>query len=171
MNPKRPLDLDTTGNPVPFPTTGDIDRHLMRSRQLRAEATRALLAGLGHRTARPIRHLAAPLVRRRRRQKTSDLLMRCSDRVLADIGIEREHIPLIAGGLDPHGPEPAPRGLLRWWRRVRTRRAVLRQARREWRRVYQELMAYDDRELDEIGIRRVDIPVILSGRTPAPAFT
>ena len=29
-------------------------------------------------------------------------------------------------------------------------------------------MAYNDRELDDLGIRRTDIPVIARGRLPAP---
>ena len=33
-------------------------------------------------------------------------------------------------------------------------------ARREQRQIYRELDAYTDRELDEIGVRRADIPVI-----------
>jgi uncharacterized protein YjiS (DUF1127 family) len=48
--------------------------------------------------------LRAPLAmprRSRRRRATAAALMRCSVRVLADIGIGREHIRLIARGGDP----------------------------------------------------------------------
>jgi uncharacterized protein YjiS (DUF1127 family) len=42
-----------------------------------------------------------------------------------------------------------------------------REARRERRRVYRELMAYNDRELEEIGVRRSDVAGIVRGH-PAP---
>ena len=50
---------------------------------------------------RPLRPLAARLVGWQRQRRTRHLLMRCSDRVLADIGIARDDIPLIAKGLEP----------------------------------------------------------------------
>ena len=86
--------------------------------------------------------------------------MRCSDRVLADIGIEREHIPLVAKGVDPAEHELLDSASRRWWAAARARLAAALEARRERLRVYRELDAYTDRELDEIGVRRADIPVI-----------
>jgi uncharacterized protein YjiS (DUF1127 family) len=93
--------------------------------------------------------------------------MRCSDRVLADVGIAREDIPLIAKGLDPREHHrTAPRGC---WRELRNRLGAASHARQERRRVYRELMAYSDDELDHLGIRRADIPAIARSRVPAPA--
>lgn len=89
--------------------------------------------------------------------------MRCSDRVLADIGIEREHIPLIAKGIDPAEYQLREAAIRRWWAAARTRLDALRQARRERHRLYRELDAYSDRELEEIGLRRADIPALARG--------
>ena len=86
--------------------------------------------------------------------------MRCSDRVLDDIGIEREHIPLVAKGIDPAERSATDSAFRRWWTAARARLAAARRGRREQRRIYRELDAYTDRELDEIGVRRADIPVI-----------
>ncbi|HSA83163.1 MAG TPA: hypothetical protein VLE23_20260, partial [Geminicoccaceae bacterium] len=60
------------------------------------------------------------------------------------------------------------------WTRLRAIPAHLdraRSAQREWRRAHDELMAYSDRELDEIGIRRVDIGAIVGGGRPASWVT
>lgn len=169
MTPNGSIDSRRLDRPATFPSRDEIDWHIARSRRIRAEAAARLLSSAGRALTSPARRLAAPALRWQRRRQTYELLMRCSDRVLADIGIERETIPLITRGRDPHG-SPARPSVAGWWRTVRLRREALRQARREWRRAYDELMAYDDRELDEIGIRRVDIPSILRGRAPAPAF-
>ena len=59
------------------------------------------------------------------------------------------------------------RGAARLWRDVRTRLEAARGMRRERRRVHRELAAYRDRELDELGVRRSDIPAIAAGR-PTP---
>ena len=87
-----------------------------------------------------------------RQAATRNALMACSDRVLADIGVERDDIPAIASASTGRfRTEPVN------WRDVLTQR--LEKARRR-RRIYQELMAYSDRELDELGIGRRDIPEI-----------
>jgi uncharacterized protein YjiS (DUF1127 family) len=90
-------------------------------------------------------------------RRTERLLMACSDRVLADIGIPRDDIHLVARGLDPvRGYEDTG-----WLGHLR---AGLREglaARRAWWREQAELMAYNDRELADLGIRRRDIPAIV----------
>jgi len=109
------------------------------------------------------RRALAALARWHQEMQTRHALMACSDRVLADIGIEREHIPLIAKGIDPaqyQFPEPV---LRRWWAAVRARVDDARAARRERRRLYRELATYSDRELEEIGLRRADIPEVVRG--------
>jgi uncharacterized protein YjiS (DUF1127 family) len=107
-----------------------------------------------------LRSLQAALARWQQRRATRDALMRCSDRVLADIGIAREHIPLVANGIDPAEHERAESALRRWWTDARARLTAALEARRERLQVYRELDAYTDRELDEIGLRRADIPLI-----------
>lgn len=170
MNPTRSFETHGLLGPVTFPTRNEIDWHLRRSRQLRADATAALLSAAARAAARPLAPLARPLTDWHRRRRTQELLMRCSDRVLDDIGIERETIPLIARGLDPLAAGPRRPAAARWWQDRRLRWQASRQARRAWRHAYRELNAYRDHELDELGIRRVDIPSIVRGRAPASAF-
>jgi uncharacterized protein YjiS (DUF1127 family) len=83
--------------------------------------------------------------------------------VLADIGIAREDIPLIARGIDPHDYDLAAVGWRGRWAWMRGRLDAMRKAGRQQRQVYRELMAYRDHELDDLGIRRVDIPTIARG--------
>ena len=104
-----------------------------------------------------------------RQWQTERQLMACSDRVLADIGIVREDIPLIAGGKEPLEHETGIRwsgwltGLLAWLEQIREDRRELRQIRRE-------LASYSDHDLDDLGIRRGDIPALLKrGASPAAA--
>jgi uncharacterized protein YjiS (DUF1127 family) len=82
---------------------------------------------------------------------------------LADIGIEREHIPLIARGIDPARHESRTEALWRWWAMARARLDAARAARRERVQVYRELMSYRDHELDDLGVRRPDITRIARG--------
>ena len=107
-----------------------------------------------------LRALLAHGSRWEQQRATRDALMRCSDRVLADIGIERQYIPLIAKGIDPAQHEAGDSKFPRWWAAARARVTAAWEARQERRRVYRELEVYTDRELDEIGLRRADIPVI-----------
>lgn len=91
-------------------------------------------------------------------RRTRHALMACSDRVLADIGIAREDIPQLARGrnaLVTHEP-------FGWFGSLRSSLHELLVAGRARRREQAELMAYSDRELDEIGIRRSDIPAVLN---------
>jgi uncharacterized protein YjiS (DUF1127 family) len=85
----------------------ELRRQLECARALRAETTAALLSAGFRALARPLRATLAAPARWRRRRATAAALMRCSDRVLADVGIAREDIPLIARGLAPNC-EPAP---------------------------------------------------------------
>lgn len=112
--------------------------------------------------------LAAVGTRWRQRQ-TERQLMACSDRVLADIGIPREDIRLIARGKDPLQHEAGIAwsgwlpGLLAWLEEAR-------EERREWRRIRRELATYSDHDLDDLGIRRGDIPALAkSGTSPTAA--
>jgi uncharacterized protein YjiS (DUF1127 family) len=124
---------------------------------------RTLATGRNGGVMRVASSLLAGLARWRERHRTRDALMRCSDRVLADIGIEREHIPLIAKGIDPSRHETAAEVMWRWWSAAGARVQSARAARRERRRVYRELMSYRDHELDDLGVRRSDIAGIARG--------
>ena len=98
---------------------------------------------------RVVNGMADAIGRWYREAATRNALTACSDRVLADIGIEREDIPAIArasAGRFTAGPVN--------WRDRLTQR--LEKVRRR-RRIYRELMAYSDSELDELGIGRGDV--------------
>lgn len=135
----------------------EIEHHVARAQELRAEATERILLRAGRGVARVLRPALAGLARWHRQNQTREALMRCSDCALADIGIERADIPLFAKGVDPAAHQPA---LRRWWAAARERLDAARAARRERRQLYRELDAYSDGELDEIGMRRSDIPAI-----------
>lgn len=154
--------LDTRLSPA-FQSPSELRHVIGRARQQRAEATAAMIGAAFRGMAHALRSLLAQLVRRQRRRATRDALMRCSDRVLADIGIAREDVPLIAKGIDPAAYQLRDPALRRWWAGARARLDAAREARRERRRVYRELDAYNERELEEIGVRRADIPAIARG--------
>jgi NTE family protein len=110
MNRERTFEVRETGAPPAFGSDPDLNRRLDNARQLRAEATAALVAATLRRLARPLRALPARWSRWRRQRRTGRALARCSDRVLADVGIERKDIPLIAKGIDPRALAVAPQG-------------------------------------------------------------
>jgi uncharacterized protein YjiS (DUF1127 family) len=163
--------FDVSGAPVSpdFPSAADIDHHVEQTGWSRAGATADSLASAFRPILRGARALGARLVEWERRRATREALMGCSDRVLADIGIEREDIPLIARGLDPHDCDLAAIGWRGRWAWMRERLDATRQAARQQRQLYRELMAYRDHELDDLGIRRTDIPTIARGQLPAAA--
>ena len=99
-------------------------------------------------------------------RRTERLLTACSDRVLADIGIAREDIPLVARGQDPLQAQQSPG----WFARLRASLDEALAARRQWRRQQAELMAYSDQELADIGITRREIRSVVRGAAdPTPA--
>jgi uncharacterized protein YjiS (DUF1127 family) len=153
----------TAGVPPVFQIAAELRHIVTGARQERAEATAAMIGSAFRGTCHALRHLLAQAVRGERRRATRAALMRCSDRVLADIGIVREHIPLVAKGVDPADYQLRDPALRRWWTAARARLDAAREARRQRRRLYRELDAYNDRELEEIGLRRADIPAIVRG--------
>lgn len=164
MDTKRTFDnLNTETVPV-FPSNAEIERHVVNAQRLRAQATAQMLVQAGRGVARVVRPALAGLARWQRQRQTREALMRCSDRVLADVGIEREHIPLVAKGIDPAEYQLRGPALRHWWAAARARLEATRATWRERRRLYRELDAYNDRELEEIGLRRADIPVIARGQ-------
>jgi uncharacterized protein YjiS (DUF1127 family) len=159
MNQEHRFHLAQTGLPT-FQTAAELQHIVTGARQERAEKTAAMVAAAFRGTPRGLRLLRAQLVRFERRRATREALMRCSDRVLADIGIAREDIPLVAKGIDPAAYPLRDPALRRWWAAARARLHATGEARRERRRLYRELDAYNDGELEEIGLRRADIPAI-----------
>jgi uncharacterized protein YjiS (DUF1127 family) len=117
-----------------------------RARQLRAEAVAETIVAAYDGLAHALRTCVAWLARRRREAQARHALEQCSDRTLADIGIRRDQIALIAKGLLAQHAE--------------RERGEARPNRREQRRVRRELMLYSDEELTDLGIRRGDIPDI-----------
>jgi uncharacterized protein YjiS (DUF1127 family) len=81
------------------------DHEMPGARQSRALASPA--------SGRSLRALAAGAARWWQQRATAAALMRCNDRVLADIGIGREDISMIARGLE-RSPEPSRPVLGRW---------------------------------------------------------
>jgi uncharacterized protein YjiS (DUF1127 family) len=163
MDRERTLDDPRTQTVLIFPSHEEINRYVARAQQLRAEATAQMLIAAGRRLSGALRPLLAGLARWQERRRTYDALMRCSDRVLADIGIAREDIPLIARGLEPSRHESGAYAMRPWWAAARACLEAAREARRERRRVYRELMTYRDHELDDLGVRRSDIANIARG--------
>jgi uncharacterized protein YjiS (DUF1127 family) len=98
------------------------------------------------------------VTRQYRQAESRRALAACSDRTLADIGMPREHIHLAARGVDVRDPIALSQAGV--WPRLIVSIGRTYQRRREQLRVYRELMAYSDRELEEIGLRRRDIPAI-----------
>ena len=160
MNQSLRFEVSDAGLSPVFQTPAELQHIITGARQERAEKTAAMVAAAFRGTARGLQLLLAQIVRWEKRRATRAALMRCSDRVLADIGIEREDIPLVARGIDPAEYPLREPALRRWGQAARARLDALRQARRERRRLYRELDAYSDRELEEIGLRRADIPAI-----------
>ena len=167
------FDVEETGRSPAFESYSDVERHIARANSLRAQLTAQMLAAAFQRTAGALRTVGARMAKWQRQRRTYAVLMRCSERTLADIGIAREDIALVARGIDP-GRNQRSGFVGRKWsamgaylRALPARLDRARRAQREWRRAYGELMTYTDRELDELGIRRADIAAIVSGGRPA----
>lgn len=169
MNAMRTFDVDGTGLSPVFESHAEVRHHLVDARQRRAEAIAEMLASGFRSLTSPLHTLGAQFGRWHRQRRTYKALERCSDRVLADIGIERANIVLIARGIDLARYDVSKTGWRRWRHEMRLRLEAVRQAWRERRRIHRELMAYSDHDLDDLGIRRPDIPALAQGRLPTPA--
>ena len=121
MNQVHRFEQADAGLPPALHSPSESGHFAARARQQRADAAAAMIASAFRGMTGALRPCwRTPLVGNN--GVTRDALMRCSDRVLADIGIERAHIPLIAQGIDPPsvsygtarsgagGPQPAPVG-------------------------------------------------------------
>jgi uncharacterized protein YjiS (DUF1127 family) len=160
MNREHHFELTDLSLSPTLQSPSELGPVVARARAQRAEATAAMIGGALRGMAGALRPLLAAVIRWEQRRATREALMRCSDRVLADIGIERTDIPLVAKGIDPAEYQLRGPALPRWWASARARLSGAREARRQRLQVYCELDAYNDRELEEIGLRRADIPVV-----------
>jgi uncharacterized protein YjiS (DUF1127 family) len=157
MNREHHFEVAEAGPRPTFQSPSDCGPVVAPAQRERAAATARLFGAVSDAVCGALRPVLTPVIRWGKRRATRAALMRCSDRVLADIGVERADIPLVAKSVVPAEHQPALRG---WWATAREYLDGARSARRERRGVYRELDAYSDRELDEIGLRRVDIPAI-----------
>ena len=141
-----------------FPTNEEIDAYVRRAQRLRAEATAAGLSTAIGVLIRPLRMIGGMIGRWQERAQHKQALMSRSDRLLADIGVERDGIDAFLRGEKPdHRPvDPVVERRRGLFVRIERNRQVLQ----ERKRIENELMAYKDSELDDIGIHRADIPEI-----------
>jgi uncharacterized protein YjiS (DUF1127 family) len=160
MNQEHRFELAGPSLPSTSQRPSELRHFAARARQQHADAAAAMIASAFRSVTEALGSVLTLAVSWQQQRATRDALMRCSDRVLADIGIEREHIPLVAKGIDPAEHQLRDSRFRRWWTAAHARLAAAWQERREQRRIYRELDAYTDRELDEIGVRRSDLPVI-----------
>ena len=165
MHGQRTAHFTGAEAPPNFPSNAQLARHLAQARRHRAETTAAIFGAAFRAVGGPLRAMWSRLIRRHGQRRSHDALMRCSDRVLADIGIAREDIPLVVRGIDPRAYDGGV--LSRCRRDLGQRLEAASRARQERRRVYRELMAYSDQDLDDLGVRRADIASI--ARRPLPA--
>jgi uncharacterized protein YjiS (DUF1127 family) len=142
------------------PSPDELRRMVAAGRQMQAEAVRDTLASAWRQGARLARAARQGMRRWAKRHATRRALESCSDRTLADIGIPREHIALVAAGLDPRRHGPAGRSPAGRWQAARTWFGEALARRQRQARVYRELMLYTDEELNELGVNRRDVPRI-----------
>jgi len=150
---------DSTALPhTSFPTNDEIDVYVREAHRLRAEMTAAGLTAVLRTLAKPLRAVGGAIYRWNRRMQLKQMLMSRSDWLLADIGAKRDNIDAFLRGerLDSRPVEPP----LDLWRILPHQVEINRQARQERKRIEDELNAYTDSELDDIGIHRADIPEI-----------
>ena len=161
MNQEHRFERADTGLPPTLHSPSESGHFAARARQQRADAAAAMIASAFRSMTGALRALLAhgrPLGTTARHPGRPDALQRSRARR------HRHRAGAHPAGRQGHrsrrapaagtahsgagGPQHAPASAAAW------------EARREQRRVYRELDAYTDRELDEIGLRRADIPVI-----------
>lgn len=144
-----------------FPTNEEIDAYVRHAQRLRAEATAAGLSTAIGVLIRPLRMIGGMIGRWQERAQHKQALMSRSDRLLADLGVERDGIDAFLRGEKPdHRPVDPVDPVVERRRGLFVRIERNRLARQERKRIENELMAYKDSELDDIGIHRADIPEI-----------
>ena len=142
------------------PSPDELRRLIASGRQMQAEAVRDTFASAWRQGARLARAATQGMRRWAKRHATRMALESCSDRTLADIGIPREHIALVAAGLDPRQHGRAERSPAGRWQAARAWLGEAAARRKRQAQVYRELMLYSDEELNELGVNRRDVPRI-----------
>jgi uncharacterized protein YjiS (DUF1127 family) len=128
---------------------------------LRTEPTTSKFHGMLESGAgRVLGKIGGALVLWLRGLRSTHELDRLSDRALADIGTTRGDLPAFARASDPWRQLPKEAALALALGRLIERAEAWYERRRRQARVYRELMAYSDRDLDELGVDRRDIPGI-----------
>jgi uncharacterized protein YjiS (DUF1127 family) len=159
VNQERRFEMAEAGPPPTLQRPSESGHFAARARVQRTDAAMIIASAFRSMTGRAAHSADArgPPGATARNPRRPDALQR-----------SRARRPRHRAGAHPAGREGnqsrrAPAGesaFQRWWTAARARFDVAREARRERRRVYRELDAYSDRELDEIGLRRADIPVV-----------
>jgi uncharacterized protein YjiS (DUF1127 family) len=142
MHGKRTIDARGIQAFPSLESQAKLERALANGRALRARAVAEIVITVASVLDPLLRALGARFGRRRRQRRTYHALMRCGDRVLADIGIAREDVPLMAKGIDLREYDVNNSGWGRRRHEMRRRLDAARRARRERRRIDRELMAY-----------------------------
>jgi uncharacterized protein YjiS (DUF1127 family) len=104
--------------------------------------------------------LAGGLVLWLRNLYTRHELMRLSDRALEDIGTTRADLPAFAKQSDPWRRLPKDAAFVLALGALIERVQTWRVHRRKQAQIYRELMDCSDRELNELGLSRRDIPQV-----------
>lgn len=110
--------------------------------------------------SRALGRLGGGLVLWLRTLRSKAELERLSDRALADIGTTRADLKGFARQHDSWRSLPKEAALVLAFGILIERAEAWYERRRRQARVYREMMAYSDRELDELGVDRRDIPKI-----------
>jgi uncharacterized protein YjiS (DUF1127 family) len=153
---------ERSGTAIRYPTPEEIEWHVARGRQMQAEAIAARVRRTGAAGRDLIRQLGGVLRRRRCEWVTREQLAALGDRALADIGIPRQAIPYVARGIQWHDRDLSETAWQRRRRHASVWLAAWRERRQRQHAIYRELMAYSDRELDELKVFRSDIRRIAS---------
>jgi uncharacterized protein YjiS (DUF1127 family) len=109
--------------------------------------------------------IAKAAVRPIRRALVARQLQKLDDRLLADIGLQRWQIEIVADNAVGGSQESVLAAVAQLF-------ALLVKRVRLWREkriAYRELMALDERMLRDIGLSRGDIPAVIAGLNPTPA--
>jgi uncharacterized protein YjiS (DUF1127 family) len=113
--------------------------------------------------ARMCAKLAGGIVLWLRSRNTGYELRRLSDRALEDIGTTRADIARFARERDPWQRLPGDCAFILALGQLIERPEAWQTRRRERAKIYGELMAYSDRDLNELGVQRRDIGAISRG--------
>lgn len=142
-------------------TIDTLERHIRHARQLQAQAMADGLRSVARRVGRTMVPVKQATRARFETWAAEHSLARLSDRSLADIGLPRHAIAHAVRGQEWHD-DPAGAATARRAGSLMSRFAAWRERQARRRQALRELMAYSDRDLEELGIFRSDIPRLAS---------